>query len=138
MTNLKKEKIKEEICDWCQRGSSLDIGSGYFRDIDSDFSYGVAVCGGCGGLGRQIINSDFRERVGKISKLRFEYCPLPLSEEIPEVVKLKKLKELIGEVTELFRLYGRDKDSSFAKRISDGCLQSTLEEHQRKIQIGSK
>lgn len=57
----KEEKADEKKCDWCQGGSSLDIGTGCFRDIDSDFSYGIPICGGCGGLGRQVINLDFRD-----------------------------------------------------------------------------
>jgi tetratricopeptide (TPR) repeat protein len=121
-------KLKESICDWCCGGSILDCGIGCFRDVDSDFSYGIPVCGGCGGLGRQIKNDDFEARRERILKLRFEYCPTDNEEEATIGVKVKKLEALINEVTELFKIYGKEGDKSYAKEIADGLLRPLLKE----------
>ncbi len=111
------------VCTWCRSGSTLDCGSGHFRDFDSDFSYGIDVCGGCGGLGRQINVEDFRQRTQRIINLRFEYCPTSGDISPAMSIRLEKLEALIYEVSELFRLYGREDDQCFAKEIANGCLQ---------------
>jgi hypothetical protein len=122
------EKLKEVVCDWCCGGSILDIGAGMFRDFDSDLSYGIPVCGGCGGLGKQIENDDFKARINRILELRFEYCPVdPSSAEVSVGIKIEKLEALIREVTELFRIYGKKGDKSFAEKIANGALQRTLD-----------
>ncbi|MDP2934268.1 MAG: hypothetical protein Q8N59_00635 [bacterium] len=123
---MKKRKDKE-ACDWCCGGSILDCGSGVFRDFDSDLSYGVPVCGGCGGLGRIVKNEDFEARTQRIMDLRFEYCPVDSCPDLPIVIQVKKLEALINEVTELFGIYGKETDECFAKALAGGLLKRELE-----------
>ena len=122
-----KKKINKEACDWCCGGSILDCGSGIFRDFDSDLHYGIPVCFGCGGLGRIIESEDFKARVKRIGDLREGYCPMDSCPDLPVVIQVKKLEALLNEVTELFRIYGKETDECFAKAIAGGLLKQELE-----------
>lgn len=107
---------KSRSCDWCCGGSILDVGSGIFRDFDSDFSYGVPVCPGCGGLGIIVDSTRFKELSDKIYRLRFEYCPGG-GKELPQEELRKKFKELIGAVQEIYREFGNKNMNCYAKGL---------------------
>jgi len=125
----KKESTKSESCWWCSKDSSLNVAPGWFRDFDSDLSYGIPVCGGCGGLGIQFDSDDFKERTDKIMKLRFEYCPQDPEKmaalTIPQ--KLNILKSIEQEVIDLVKTYGYGAENSLARQISEGALRPLIE-----------
>lgn len=118
-------------CDWCCRGGSLDIGSGAFRDFDSDFSYGIPVCGGCGGVGRTVNTSEFRERANRVMELRFLYCPSDSDRlgPLPPCLLHVRLEALITAVKDMYRDYGDSKDKSFANMVVAGGLSEALQAH---------
>jgi len=111
---------EEQPCSWCQGGGDLDVGPGIFRDFDSDLGDGIPVCGGCGGIGRQINSPNFRKQAENIMKLRFAY------HKARGLDRLSILKTLVEKVEKHFRLYGREDDKSFAARISRGALDDVL------------
>ena len=112
------EKGKSGACDWCCLGGPLNIGPGKFRDFDSDFAYGIPICGGCGGLGRQYASDDFKARAKRIMELRFKYCPGPEEESWPsEDLREKYRAELEKEVIELWTLFGEGQEC-FARDIA--------------------
>lgn len=117
----------EQPCNWCCGGSELDVGSGIFADFDSDFGDGVPVCGGCGGVGRQINSPNFKEQANSIMELRFAYYKASAPD------RLSILKTLIEKVKEHFSLYGRVGDRSFAARISLGELDNALAKLQAQL-----
>jgi len=61
-------------------------------------------------------------------KLRLEYCPTDGTILSPDV-RLAKLTELIAKVSELYRTYQAEQpeENCFAKRISEGCLDSIVD-----------
>lgn len=124
-----RETLQSKSCDWCSGGSFLDIRPGKFRDFDSDLSYGIPVCGGCGGLGVQYEIEDYKERTRRICDLRFKYCPTDPSEreKLTTTDKLANLIALEAEVKDLVSIYGA-KEDSFANEINEGCLLPKIEE----------
>lgn len=124
---------KKVRCDWCCGSSILNVGPGYFRDTDSDTSYGIPVCGGCGGLGFGFMDSaDYKERRERIFTLRFTYCPV---DDLPSPnagMRLKTLRQLEREVKELYELYG-DNQPCFAQSIAQGGLALTIASLERSI-----
>lgn len=119
-------------CEWCCGDSCLNIGTGMFRDVDSDTSYGIPVCSGCGGLGFGIpedkVYQALREQV---FTLRFEYCPQDSLPKPPHGARLASLRALIETVTKIYTVYGRGAEC-FAQRIASGYLDeivNTLQEY---------
>lgn len=108
-------------CDWCARKGVPGDGDGQFRDVDVDFNKfyypGIPICGGCGGLGIQFDTEDFKARVERILKLRFEFHPTDGLSEPPTSVIYVKLKALIKEVEELTQEYGLGSENSYARRF---------------------
>ena len=109
-------------CSWCVPKPDLAFiadSNGFFSDFDCDQSYGLGVCGGCGGLGIQTHEEDFKARASRIMKLRFEYCPT--GEKLPDppnCVRLIALKNLKREVTEHYQLYAKGR-VCYAKFLLD-------------------
>src|SRR4051812_21391645 len=100
-------ELQRKPCDWCVNMSgpaaaTLYVGPGIFRDLDSDHSYGIPVCSGCGGIGSIVAGGDFKARVKRISGLRFKYCPMDNLPELPAILCHNFLKELIREIIELY------------------------------------
>lgn len=133
--NINKEYAgKEKICDSCCSSGplSLGIGPGRFRDLDSDYSYGIDICPFCGGLARQIDSDDFRARAKRIRDQRNKYCPIT-GLPVPAIVRLQILEEMISEIKELFRIYGTENDICFARDISEGALNLLVEDTKNKV-----
>jgi len=137
---MARKFIEKEPCWWCKPGPNsgpatleLVIGSGAFRDFDSDTSYGIPVCGGCGGLGYQYPGNDFEEKTKEIMKLRFEYCPTD-GRTLPPEVKLAKLQGLRAKISELYRKYQaqQPEEDCFAKRVSEGGLDEKIDRIKRE------
>ncbi len=130
MVEAKETKSRE--CSWCmpkedETEKALYLGAGAFRDIDSDFSDGIPVCGGCGGLGHVVENEEFLERVRKIQVLRRKYCPVV--KEIPIEERLRILGELIEEIRKLYADYIIvAQKGCYAERIANGCLDGITRE----------
>lgn len=122
--------METKPCSWCTRGP-LQIGSGLFRDFDSDLSYGIPICPGCGGLGVEIVSDDFKTRTKRIGDLRSAYCPVesvPLP-DYPVPLRLKALKGIEREITELWTLYGANAPAKCpAASIAAGGLRRHIQE----------
>ena len=120
-------------CEWCSGTSALNIGPGQFRDFDSDTSYGIPVCGGCGGLGFGFADSaDYQERRKRIMKLRFTYCPVDGLPAPNGGMRLKALKELEREIKELYVLYG-DNQPCLAQQVVRGALATRIASLRQEI-----
>ena len=106
-------------CDWCCGPSELNIGPGYFSDYDSDLSYGIPLCGGCGTLGIRVDSEEFKTAARSIMKLRFEYCPDPREPgpKVPAIIRVQKLEQIEKEVTAHYQRYGQQEINSFAQEI---------------------
>lgn len=121
MANLASMKA----CSWCNGSSILNIGLGYFRDSDYDFSpytyRGIPVCGGCGGLGYQSDDAEFKETTKKIMELRFKYCPTDGLPEPPEIIRYQALMEMERLVKGLVDKYGAT-EGCLADMINKGLL----------------
>lgn len=130
MSAEEKERLHSIACWWCSGKNDsyhLNVGPGIFRDFDSDLSYGIPICGGCGGLGFQYETEDFKERTQKIMDLRFKYRPSDPKERKGLSVSemLQTLVYLENEVKDLVEKYGSGVENSFAKNIIDGGLSET-------------
>ncbi len=126
------EDTKQEECDWCRKTSLLYTEVGHFRDFDSDYSYGIGICPGCGGVGVTYEIEEFKQRVERIRKLRKEYC-LP-NEGTRSDIRFKKLRVLIREVIELHEKYGEEGTKCFAKDIKEGKLKTLVNRLYEKVQ----
>lgn len=123
MVNLNKQKKQMKDCFWCSSVNELYLGPGKFRDFDSDFSYGIPICGGCGGFGKQINTNEFKKTAKRILKLRFEYCPMDSDYvPVPVSIKLQKLEAIVSEATALWKKYKLPNWDCYAKEIVDGRL----------------
>jgi len=108
-------------CNWCAPKPGLPFIAdriGFFSDFDCDLSYGLGVCGGCGGIGIQVEGEDFTARTKRIMKIRFEYCPTDNLPPPPICVQLHALKNLKVELVEHYRLYGEGREC-YAKLLLD-------------------
>jgi tetratricopeptide (TPR) repeat protein len=103
----------------------LNIGPGACRDIDSEVSYGIPICGGCGGLGFIVDTEDFLARAREIARARSAYCPSD-GPRPPDVLMLGALEALVREVKEHYRLYGDARKVCFAAEIAAGCLDQII------------
>lgn len=111
-------------CDRCNGSSSLNVAPGFFRDLDSDSSYGIPVCGDCGGLGMQYGGEEFKSRTKEIMKLRFEYCPIH-EDPPPAIVRFQKLSALREKIIALSKDYEPAK-KSFAASVLKGSLEKLI------------
>lgn len=111
-------------CTWCcgSDHAGLNLGAGLFRDVDSDFSYGIPVCGGCGGLGFTIPGKKFRKSTETIMNLRFAFCPPSTEVPLPNVLRLQRLQALITAVKEHYEKFGESRQGCCAERIANGAL----------------
>lgn len=109
--------MEKNICSWCGGGSALDIGSGIFSDFDSDCSYGIPVCPGCGGLGVTVNEEKFEALRSDIFRLRFEYCPVSGNKKLTEEEKEQKKKELLEAVRKIYERYGDGCTDCYAKKL---------------------
>ena len=125
--------LSVRACSWCRRGSPLDVGPGIFRDVDSDQTYGIPVCGGCGGLGHEMDDPDFKESCGRILQLRMAYCPTSGLPVVSPGVRLKALLELEERVKALYKEFGSGQNC-YAKRISEGVLRSRIAQEREEIE----
>lgn len=133
---IKKSKAKGKICDSCCSKDPLSLGAGpgRFRDFDSDYSYGIAVCPFCGGMGRVINSKKFKAKTKRIWDLRDKYCPLVSNfSAIPAAARLQILEEMISEIKDLFEIYGSKNDVCFAKEVSEGALDLLVEDTRNKV-----
>lgn len=124
-------------CSWCVPKSHLGFiadSNGFFSDFDCDLSYGIGVCGGCGGLGIQVEGEDFKARANRIMQIRFEYCPTDELPEPPTCVRLQALKNLKREVTEHYALFGEGR-VCYAKFLLDTELNRLILAHEKIITI---
>lgn len=121
-----------KLCDWCVPKPHLGFiadKNGFFSDFDCDLSYGIGVCGGCGGLGMQVAGEDFDARTARIMKLRFEYCPTnDVLPPLPIGARLRALKGLKNELAEHYRLYGEGR-SCYAKFLLETELDRLIKQH---------
>lgn len=112
------DTVKSYPCDCCSCSSFPSDGNGRLNDFDTlynQFSYpGIPICGECGGLGIKFDCEDFKERVARILKLRFEFHPIDNLPEPPTSIPYIKLKALLKEVEELKVIYGMGSEESFA------------------------
>lgn len=112
------DKVKSYPCDCCSRSTFPGDGKGLLKDFDilyNNFSYpGIPICGECGGLGVKFDSEDFKERVARILKLRFEFHPIDNLPEPPTSIPYVKLKALLKEVEELNVIYGLGIENSYA------------------------
>ena len=129
--------LSRKPCGWCCGTSVLNAGAGYFRDFDCDLSYGVGVCGGCGGLGYTVDDPEFQSNAKRIMELRFAYCPTSEKEigpggSFPPSALHSRLLALKTAIVELYTKYGphtdeeRAMDRSFARGIVNGRLDTAL------------
>jgi hypothetical protein len=129
--------MTSKACGWCAPKPHLPFiadNNGFFSDFDCDLSYGLGVCGGCGGLGIQVENEDFSERAKKIMHLRFVYCPTDTRLPTPPMcLRLRALKELKKELTEHYQLYGEGRES-YAKYLLDTKLDQLVMTHEQSIE----
>jgi hypothetical protein len=119
----------------------LNLGPGYFRDFDSDYSYGIPVCGGCGGIGTEILGDEsFRLSAKIVMDSRFRYCPtdsanLSLKEPRNPQEALNNLRDLITEVVRHYAAYRfHAKPNCFAEKIQEGGLGQVLRQLEERIQ----
>lgn len=141
MSEQESSKTGNGPCSWCCGGSSLNVASGAFRDFDSDFFYGVPVCGGCGGTGVGSSDPDFKQRATEIMDLRFAYCPVtdPAQDPcgpLPSCLLLQRLEALKSAIVNMYEKYGRKSadDKSYAKQVVDGGLDARIERHRRDME----
>jgi tetratricopeptide (TPR) repeat protein len=129
--------MTSKACGWCAPKPHLPFiadNNGFFSDFDCDLSYGLGVCGGCGGLGIQVENEDFSERAKKIMHLRFVYCPTDTRLPTPPMcLRLRALKELKKELAEHYQLYGEGRES-YAKYLLDTKLDQLVMTHEQSIE----
>jgi len=129
MGGERKEDLVSRPCDWCSGSSSLNVGTGIFRDFDwepmAGILTGIPICGGCGGTGLQFDNDDFKARRETIMDLRFKFADEVEAKNPSQ--QLKVLQQLETEVKELVNIYGNGSDKSFANTIVNGELSKRIE-----------
>ncbi len=130
--------MKRSPCSWCCGESSLNIGAGSFRDFDFDYSYGLPICGGCGGLGIQVDDEEFRRLTKEIIRLRFEYCPtgdMHLCPDLPFIVRLQKYKALQAVVVEIFGKFAESGNECYAKDLIGSGFAWGIEQLEKASQV---
>ena len=121
-----KEKLKP--CSWCTPKGELYLGPGKFRDIDSDVSYGIPVCSGCGGLGVVVNSDEFQKSISDIHKLRFAYCPIGNQKTLLSSEKLQRLNEYLDAVKRHYKMFNNyATKNSFAEEITNGFFDQLVE-----------
>ncbi len=135
-TGNKKSSAKGNICTSCCSKDPLSLGAGpgRFRDLDSDYSDGIAICPFCGGLGRVINSEKFKAMTKLIWDLRNKYCPLVSNFSAPPAaIRLQILEEMIAGIKKIFEIYGNKNDICFAKEISEGALDLLVEDTKNAV-----
>jgi tetratricopeptide (TPR) repeat protein len=127
---MAKKLIQVTTCDWCSGNSSVNNIPGMFRASDSDTSYGIPVCGQCGGLGIVVDDSDFAARAAQIMALRQDYCPSDFLRKPLFGTRAKALRRLMTVVREHYRVHGQGL-RCFAKLIDDGLLEKIAQNYER-------
>jgi hypothetical protein len=125
-------------CSWCSKrhaeelgGATLTLyaGEGFFRDVDVDGDAAlicIGVCPHCGGVAREYDDPDFKERAKRIFDLRFKLADAPTPSKAYPI-----LTEILAEIREQFKRYGREGDNTYASQICQGSFDpvvSKLEE----------
>ncbi len=127
---MNNQRLKGKLCSWCGHKGVAGDGNGVFRDVDVDISTrgypGIPVCGGCGGLGVEYDTEDFKRRMERIMKLRFEFHPIDNFPDPPDIILYQTLKSLLEEVKELTEKYGCGNEKSFARTLLSGSYDKVL------------
>jgi len=124
------------VCKQCGHGNSHGLGGlGIRSNFRSSFLDDLPVCSGCGGLGFQLEDTNFVKLVAEIVKLR-DGCS-PAEEQLvhivlPKAIRLQRLKTLVDKIKELFKLYGKAEDISYARDIAMGILDPSITELTRE------